>query len=197
MSQCFSLLKFKKLLCFSVIKKQTYQLYLLENKNNQFINSIKTKKGNTQNSERICIDFFRRVLDSLCLDYNIAGSQQSKDFRNIGSIGLDIEIKKTDNLTIFFNDTIPNENIFYIVFFTGKTFKNKEKNLEPCVLFINGNEFIKDSPWISDYNKEINDLKNKWCRGENKKKLSGPMEVYTRPTFKANIRFFLNDKCYQ
>lgn len=39
--------------------------------------------------------------------------------------------------------------------------------------------------------KEINLLKDKYGRGENKKQLKGIMEVYPRPTFKANIRSFL------
>lgn len=196
MTQSFSLSGFKRILCFSAIKRRTCRLYISENNDNGFINSIKTIKGNTQNSERYSIDFFKRVLESLSLDYNIAGSQQSKDFRNVGNIGLDIEIKKTDNLTIFFNDTLPTENIYYIIFFTGKIFKNETKNIDPCILFINGYDFIKDSPWVNEYYKEINELKNKWCRGENKKKLSGPMEVYTRPTFKANIKHFINNSNY-
>ena len=157
MAQSLSI--FKKMLCFSAIKRRTCQLYISENNDNEFINSIKTTKGNTQNSERYSIDFFKRVLESLSLDYNIAGSQQSKDFRNVGNIDLDIEIKKTDNLTIFFNDTLPNENIYYIIFFTGKTFKNETKNIDPCILFINGYDFIKDSPWVNEYYKEINELK--------------------------------------
>ena len=38
---------------------------------------------------------------------------------------------------------------------------------------------------------ELTALKDKYARGENKKKLSGIMEVYPRPTFKANIAKFL------
>jgi len=49
-------------------------------------------------------------------------------------------------------------------------------------LFINGEEFIRDSPWIHDYIQEINALKDKYARGENKKLLEGIMEVYPRPT---------------
>jgi len=58
-------------------------------------------------------------------------------------------------------------------------------------LFIHGEEFIRDSPWIHDYIQEINALKDKYARGENKKLLEGIMEVYPRPTFKTNITKFL------
>ena len=60
-----------------------------------WIDTIKTTKGNTQSSERVVIQKIKEVLDELKLTYEEAGSQQSKDFRNVGGIGLDIEIKKT------------------------------------------------------------------------------------------------------
>ena len=71
----------------------------------QWIESVKTSKGNTQSSERAVIQKIKEVLDELQLTYQEAGSQQSKDFRNVGGIGLDIEVKKSDNTTIYFNDT--------------------------------------------------------------------------------------------
>ena len=55
--------------------------------------SLRTRNGDTQASERSSIDLVRMVLDELGLSYVEAGSQQSKDFRNVG-IGLDIEVKK-------------------------------------------------------------------------------------------------------
>jgi len=67
----------------------------------------------------------REIFDSMELSYEEAGSQQSKDFRNVGGIGLNIEIKKTDNPIIYFNDTCPNKDIFYVIFFTGKEYKRK------------------------------------------------------------------------
>jgi hypothetical protein len=56
---------------------------------------------------------------------------------------------------------------------------------------MNGEEFVKDSPWIEDYIQEITRIKDKYGRGENKKCLEGIMEVYPRPTFKADISKFL------
>jgi hypothetical protein len=128
----------------------------------------------------------------MALSYKQAGSQQSKDFRNVGDIDLDIEVKKTDNMKVFFNDTCPSEKIFYVIFFTGKEYKKTpEKNIPGKLLFMNGEEFVKDSPWIEDYIQEITRIKDKYGRGENKKCLEGIMEVYPRPTFKADISKFL------
>lgn len=160
--------------------------------NVDFIKSTKTEKGNTQVSERVVIEKIREVLTSLELTFEEAGSQQSKDFQNVGGIGLNIEIKKTDSPVIYFNDTCPTKDIYYVIFFTGKEYKKMpEKNIPPKLLYINGEEFIQDSPWIADYITELTALKDKYARGENKKKLSGIMEVYPRPTFKANIAKFL------
>jgi hypothetical protein len=162
--------------------------------NEDFIKSTKTEKGNTQISERVVIEKIREVLLSLEITFEEAGSQQSKDFRNVGGIGLNIEIKKTDNPVIYFNDTCPTKDIYYVVFFTGKEYKRTpEKNILPKLLYINGEEFIKDSPWIHEYIEQLTILKDKYARGENKKRLAGIMEVYPRPTFKANISKFLKN----
>lgn len=166
--------------------------------NEEFIKSTKTENGNTQISERVVIEKIRQVLLSLEITFEEAGSQQSKDFRNVGGIGLNIEIKKTDNPVIYFNDTCPSKDIYYVVFFTGKEYKRTpEKNILPKLLYINGEEFVKDSPWIQDYIKELTALKDKYARGENKKRLAGIMEVYPRPTFKANIAGFIGMKVKQ
>jgi hypothetical protein len=158
----------------------------------EFIMTTRTEKGNTQACERIVIQKICEVLDNMALSYKQAGSQQSKDFRNIGDIDLDIEVKKTDNMKVFFNDTCPSEKIFYVIFFTGKEYKKTpEKNIPGKLLFMNGEEFVKDSPWIEDYIRDITSLKDKYGRGENKKLLEGIMEVYPRPTFKADISKFL------
>jgi len=158
----------------------------------EFIMTTRTEKGNTQACERIVIQKICEVLDAMTLSYKQAGSQQSKDFRNVGDIDLDIEVKKTDNMKVFFNDTCPSEKIFYVIFFTGKEYKKTpEKNIPGKLLFMNGEEFVKDSPWIEDYIRDITALKDKYGRGENKKLLEGIMEVYPRPTFKADISKFL------
>jgi hypothetical protein len=108
---------------------------------------------------------------------------------------LNIEIKKTDQQTIYFNDTCPTKDIWYIVFFTGKEYKNTpEKNIPAKLLYINGDEFVKDSPWLDEYIREITYLKDKYGRGQAKKKLAGIMEVYPRPTFKGRISRFLGIK---
>jgi hypothetical protein len=157
-----------------------------------FIKSTKTEKGNTQVSERVVIEKIRVILTGMELSFEEAGSQQSKDFRNVGGIGLNIEIKKTDNPVVYFNDTCPNKDIWYIIFFTGKEYKRKpENNIPAKLLYINGEEFIKDSPWLEEYIQEITALKDKYARGAAKKQLAGIMEVYPRPTFKGNISKFL------
>ena len=88
----------------------------------EFIESTKTDKGNTQKSERLVIDKVKQVLNLLEISYTEAGSQQSKDFRNVGGIGLNIEIKKTDNPVVIFNDTCPTKHIYYIIFFNSIVF---------------------------------------------------------------------------
>jgi len=163
-----------------------------ENIDEEFIKSTKTEKGNTQVSERVVIDKIRTILSGMELTFDEAGSQQSKDFRNVGGIGLNIEVKKTDNPMIYFNDTCPTKDIWYIIFFTGKEYKKKpENNIPPKLLYINGEEFVKDSPWLEEYIQEITALKDKYARGPAKKMLAGIMEVYPRPTFKGNISRFL------
>jgi len=164
-----------------------------------WIDTIKTTKGNTQSSERVVIQKIKEVLDELKLTYEEAGSQQSKDFRNVGGIGLDIEIKKTDNTIIYFNDTCPSADIYYIVIFTGKTYKRpsaKQPNIPGQVLYLNGTEFLSDCEWLDDFIAELTALKDKYARGENKKQLSGIISVYPRPTFKADISSFLCSEVY-
>ena len=176
-----------------------YEHFVLKKITPEWISTIKTSKGNTQNSERVVIQKIKEVLDQLQLTYEEAGSQQSKDFRNVGGIGLDIEIKKTDNTTIYFNDTCPNSDIYYIIIFTGKTYKRptaKQTNIPGQVLYLNGSEFLSDCEWLDDFIAELTALKDKYARGENKKQLSGIISVYPRPTFKADISSFLCNEIY-
>jgi hypothetical protein len=164
-----------------------------------WIATTKTSKGDTQNSERMVIQKIKEVLNELSLTYSEAGSQQSKDFRNVGGIGLDIEIKKSDNSTIYFNDTCPSSEIYYIIIFTGKVYKRpsaKTPNIPAQVLYLNGSEFLDDCEWLSEFVAELTALKDKYARGENKKQLSGIMSVYPRPTFKADISGFLCSEIY-
>ena len=162
-----------------------------------WIVTTRTSRGNTQTSERMVIQKIKDVLNELGLTFEEAGSQQSKDFRNVGGIGLDIEVKKTDNTVIYFNDTCPSSEIYYIVIFTGKTYKRPSANKTPAqVLYLNGSEFLTDSDWLDGFIAELTALKDKYARGENKKKLSGIMSVYPRPTFKADISSFLASEIY-
>lgn len=149
----------------------------------ELLTSLKTKTGNTQNSERTYIQKIKQLFDDNNITYQCASSQQSKDFRNINNTGLDLEIKKTDSSSIIFNDTCPTKDIEYCIIITGN------KKYKPQILFINGYDIIKSSEsWIHEYMKEITIIKNKYCRGENKKNLDlGMMRAYTRPNFSADI----------
>ena len=171
---------------FNVIYSNVKKEITLDN-----IRVLATHNGNTQASERTSITLVKNVLDKLGLSYTEAGSQQSKDFRNIGGIGLDIEVKKTDGYTVTFNDTCPTADIWYLILFTGK--ENTRTSIPPCVIGINGAVFIRDSAWVTDYQREIDAIKDKYCRGDGKKQLSGIMSVYVRPTYRANISTLLEE----
>ncbi len=148
---------------------------------------LRTVSGNTQVSERNYIQLIKDGLDELNFHYEEAGSQQSKDFRNVNNTDLNIEIKKTDKFIIKCNDTCPSEDIEYLIIFTGVNYKTKE-NIKPQILFINGQQIIEGCNWISEYKKDIEYLKNKYCRGENKKNLDGAISVYVRPNYDVDIR---------
>jgi len=72
--------------------------------------SIKTKDGETQSAGKNMERFVETVLETLGATFKKAGTQQSRDFRNVGGTGLNIEVKKTDNTTVFFNDTCPTQS---------------------------------------------------------------------------------------
>jgi hypothetical protein len=158
----------------------------------EYLKGFKTKAGNTQSVERNVISDVREIFSDLNLSFDEAGSQQSKDFRNVGDEKLNIEIKKTDGFTVIFNDTCPSPNIYYIILFTGTDYK-KKTNVEPQVLCVNGGVFLKDTPWLNDYKERIEQLLDLYGRGENKKQLGGCISVYPRPNYSANIRHLLVD----
>ena len=167
---------------FGIIKEKLKEKTTIEN-----IRNTKTNNGDTQISERKTIRSVKMVLDDLGLSYTQAGSQQSKDFRNVGGIGLNIEIKKTDSDRIKFNDTPPSKDIYYIIFHPGKTYKRK-KNIPPQIIAVNGSYFIDSSPWItSQYLPLVNILKDLFGRGSNAKNLPGVMSAYARPNMDAKI----------
>lgn len=152
----------------------------------EYLSLLKTKSGNTQNSERNYIQKIKTIFDQNNITYQEASSQKPKDFRNINNSGLDLEIKKTDNFTIMFNDTCPTKNIEYCILVTGN------EKYKPQILFINGNDIINTSPWIKEYIKEITYIKDKYCRGINKKNLDlGMMRAYVRPNLSADISSLL------
>lgn len=167
---------------FGIIKEKLEEKITIED-----IRNTKTNNGDTQISERKTINSVKMVLDDLGLSYTEAGSQQSKDFRNVGGIGLNIEIKKTDSDRIIFNDTPPSKDIYYIIFHPGKTYKRK-KNIPPQIIAVNGSYFIDSSPWItSHYLPLVNILKDLFGRGPNAKNLPGVMSAYARPNMSATI----------
>lgn len=98
-------------------------------------------------------DKVKAVLDELNLEYDVAPSQQHRDFRNIGKIGLDIEVKKSDKGIIKCNDTRPPEDVFYIVFLYQKS--NKSSKNKPCIWFGTGDELCYQNTKYDDYEEEL------------------------------------------
>lgn len=117
----------------NTLAKLEFQKILLQVRKNMakafFNGSIsKTQKGDTQEMERTYISIIRETLTSMDYKFKEAGSQQPYDFRINLSDGskLLLEAKKTDSTKIYFNDTCPSEDAFYIIIFTGKEYKNSE-----------------------------------------------------------------------
>ena len=167
---------------------QTIYKRVKETFTQEMMNSIRTKSGDTQKAERIYISEIRKILTTMKLTFTEAGSQQPFDFRvNIpDSDGiLKLEAKKTDSFSIYFNDTCPSDDSFYIIFFTGKIYKRKE-DIPSKIIGVNGSEFIEQCPWIEDYKADLEILKQKYAGCQ-----VGPMSVYPRPTFKSDIKFLL------
>lgn len=174
--------KLYKDLLFTIIHKKVDKIY------QQSINqlNLKTIRGNTQNSERNSIILVKKVLDELSIKYKEASSQQSKDFRIqiLKDEYLNIEIKKTDSKNVFFNDTMPNEDIYYIILYTGN------KTIKPQCIGINGYDLIKNDLWILEYQKEIQNIKNKYCGIKSLVKKHN-IKVYPRPTYQSDIGYLL------
>ena len=153
---------------------------------------MRTKSGQTQNSEKPSIKLVKDVLDSMGLSYKQAGSQQSKDFRNIGGIGLNIEVKKTDSGNVMFNDTCPSEDIYYIIFFTGKTLK-RSPSIPPRIICINGEDLVDrlcakgKEGGRQEFKQELKNFVDKYGRGGNARKLLGHLRVYPRANYAGNV----------
>ena len=156
----------------------------------EIFEAIRTKKGNTQQAERIYITTIRNILEEMKLRFEEAPSQQPYDFRIEMADGekLLLEAKKADTFSIYFNDTCPCKNGYYIVIFTGKRTKCVHTQVDACVVGVNGREFVKECPWVEDYAAELNQLKEKY------RHMPGNMSVYPRPTFKSDIAFILEQE---
>lgn len=152
------------------------------------LSNLQTTNGNTQVSERNIINNIREAFNNNNICFEEAGTQQPYDFRNVGPnnsyLSLDyLEIKKTNGNIIYLNDTIPTAGVKYIVFVTSR------KN--PRILFLDGSDLLNGSEsWIYEYQNDINNLKDTFCRGKNASNLPGIMQVYARPTYKADISSF-------
>lgn len=185
---------YRKKIAFKAVCNELKKIDLNE------IKSIKTKNGNTQNSERITINIIKNTLKKLNFSYEEAGSQQPYDFRNILGVGLNIEVKKTDGFNVFFNDTCPSTNAYYIVIFTGNYIgRGKKKTyIKPQFIFINGYDLIKDDIYLlygkGGYKEDIENMKNKWNRKGKKQNACKfkHMSVNPRPTYQTDIKYLLN-----
>jgi len=150
-----------------------------------FLRSTRTSHGNTQFSERIFIRMVRETLTQLGLYFEEAGTQQPYDFRNIGGVGLQIEVKRTNSRSIIFNDTLPTRGTYYLVAVCLE---------EPHLVMIPGEKFTEGYEDVIDtFVTRLNQLRDDFARGPNRHALGPIMGVYPRPTFRADIRTFLND----
>jgi hypothetical protein len=156
------------------------------------LTSLKTTNGNTQSSERTYIQIISSALTDFGCSFSSAGSQQSKDLRNIShpnyNDSFHLEVKKTDKNTIMLNDTLPSSDTIYLVLSTKQT-----KDYSPQLLWIPGDDFISPDGWEYNYLQEINNLKQKYCLKKSPSFVahSGILSSYCRPSFSANISSFL------
>jgi hypothetical protein len=157
------------------------------------IKGFSVNNGNTQAAERKVIEHMENLFNEISMTYVKAGSQQSKDFRCINGTNKNIEVKiVTNKFDIIFNDTIPSADTDYIIFFTGKTYK--KQIYVPQILLVNGKHFVEESKeWVDEVNNLLSELKDKYCRGQNKKNLKGLMRCYFRPTWSSTIFPFINN----
>lgn len=151
-----------------------------------YLQTTRTENGNTQIAERTLIKLVREILTKLGLSFEEAGSQQPYDFRNVGGTGQHIEVKRTNSRSIIFNDTLPTKGIHYLILVCTET---------PHLLMISGEKFTEGyEEVIATFVQRLNELRDDFARGENRHALGPIMGVYPRPTFRADIRSFLNDE---
>jgi hypothetical protein len=154
----------------------------------KIIENLKTQNGKTQKSESKYIKIVKNTLNSLNLEYTIAGTQQPFDFRIKTPSGiLYLEVKKTDSTTLMLNDTCPNEQIWYLIIINGK--QTKKTLRKPQIIGINGSVFLEHTSWnIQEYQKQIEELKIKY-----KSNRDDCIQVYPRPSYSVKINKFLEN----
>ena len=154
---------------------------IIERFTNEHFYELKTVDGNTQKAERNYVTTIENVLNDNNITYKKASSQKPKDFQNLNNTGLNIEAKKTDGKIVMCNDTCPDKDTEYLIICT----KYKK------IIFINGHDISRQSPWLQEFKNELNSMRDKWCRGPNKKLLDGIVSTYIRPTYKFDISSYL------
>jgi hypothetical protein len=135
------------------------------------IRSFATVKGDTQQSERRSIAYVTSVLDALGVTYEHAGSQQPKDLRNVGGIGLSIEIKTANGTTSCLNDTAPQAGTYYIFFHTTNPRSQRPVRL-PQVVSCEGSDMIQpeDIEWVATLTAAIQELRTSYGKGDARKR---------------------------
>tara|TARA_B100001093_G_C26637322_1_gene931563 strand:- start:182 stop:796 length:615 start_codon:yes stop_codon:yes gene_type:complete len=150
---------------------------------NDYILSLRTQNGQTQRVERNYIKKIETNLKDNGITFKKAGTQQPGDFQKINGTTLTIEVKKTDSYVVKCNDTCPSKRMNYIIIYTGNN------TFPPQIIMIKGQELRDTSPWVDDYSKKINKIKNEYSKEaiEN----PGDISVYARPNYSFNIKRFL------
>jgi hypothetical protein len=132
------------------------------------IRSFATCKGDTQQSERRSIEYITSVLQTLGVTYEHAGSQQPKDLRNVGGIGLSIEIKTSNGTTSCLNDTAPQPGIWYVFFHTTNPNSRRPTRL-PQVVACEGSMMIErpeEKAMVAALSEAIAKLRTLYGKGE-------------------------------
>lgn len=148
-----------------------------------------TVDGETQFGGKVAEGCVARVLTEMGLSWKPASSQHSRDFQNVGGIGLDIETKKTDSNTVTMNDTRPVASIHYIIFATAARVKSKK----PKIIFKTGDELI-NAPSNAEYLRacqEVDEIRRVLMEViKRNKNALGNLDIYPRLKHSVNIKDF-------
>lgn len=137
--------------------------------------------GNTQSVEREYMKYIYQILDNHEISYTPAPSQQPRDLRNLGGVGIDLEVKMTKS-NIKCNDTLPSESVYYMIIYTGN------RRYPPQLIIERGDILIRGSEWVYEYMEKIERLKDAYGRGAEARRLSGPVSVYPRPNIDIKLK---------